>query len=105
MNPVRASKGPVSFLIAVFLFSGVTAGFAADQPKSPPSPTKEMRQQMAAVHEKMAACLRSDRPFAECRDEMQKTCHDMMGEHGCPMMGMGMHGHDRMMKQPADSGR
>jgi hypothetical protein len=50
-----------------------------------PTPTKEARATMAAAHEKMATCLRSDRPFAECRTEMQKSA-PMMQEHGCQMM-------------------
>jgi hypothetical protein len=56
-----------------------------------------VREQMAAAHEKMAACLRSDQAFAACRDEMWKNCQEMMGEQGCPMMGIGMQ--DHMMKQ------
>ena len=49
--------------------------------------TPEQRQTMAAAHEKMAACLRSDRPLSECRNEMMQACHKMMGKEGCPMMG------------------
>jgi hypothetical protein len=56
---------------------------------------------MAALHEKMAACLRSDKALAECRDEMQKNCRDMMGEQGCPMMGKGMGMQNRMEACPA----
>ena len=52
-------------------------------------PTPAARQQMAAVHEKMAACLRTDRPISECRAEMLKTCQDTMGQTGCPLMGAG----------------
>jgi len=53
-------------------------------------PTKEMRATMAAAHERMAACLRTDRPMAECREEMRKSA-PTMGEQ-CPMMGnMQMH--------------
>lgn len=59
--------------------------------------TPEQRQNMASTHEKMAACLRSDKPMSECRTEMRKNCQDMMGKDGCPMgemggmMGGGMH--------------
>lgn len=56
--------------------------------------TPQQRQNMAAIHEKMAACLRSDKPIDECRTEMQENCQEMAG--GCPMAGMGrmgmMHG-------------
>jgi hypothetical protein len=95
MNRVRFT----SMLFAATLLAGTAGSFAADPAKAPPAPTKEMRQQMAVAHEKMAACLRSDKPISECREEMQKSCHDMMGEQGCPMMGM--HRHERMMKPPA----
>ena len=55
------------------------------------TPTKEMRQQMAQIHEKMAACLRSDRDFTECRQEMIQACGGQSGAAGCGMMmGQGM---------------
>jgi hypothetical protein len=75
--------------------------FAAEPPPAAqqPTPSKEQREKMAAAHERMAQCLRSDRSFADCHKEMQAACQQM-GAHGCP--GMGMHGgmHDQMM-QPA----
>lgn len=79
-----------------------SAAFAADAPAAPSAPTKEMRERMATLHEQMAACLRSDKPIAECRTQMWKHCQAMMGSRGCTgmmgsggMMGMGkgMHGH------------
>lgn len=59
--------------------------FAADstKPECPP-PTKEMRQKMAAWHEQIAACLRSDKAINECRTEMAKNHQEMMREMGCP---------------------
>lgn len=68
---------------------------ALGQEKAPPAAqapqmTKEQRAKMATAHEKMAACLRSDRPLTDCHDEMMKSCQDAMGSAGmCPMMGMG----------------
>lgn len=52
--------------------------------------TKEQRQQMATLHEKMAACLRSNKDINECRQEMRQNCQEMMGAQaqGCPMWGM-----------------
>jgi len=50
-----------------------------------PEMTVEQRNKMAGVHEKMAACLRSDRPLNDCHDEMIKSCQDSMGGT-CPMM-------------------
>ncbi len=49
--------------------------------------SKEQRQKMADVHQKMAECLRSDKPVGECRSEMMKQCRETMGPTGCPMMG------------------
>ena len=46
-----------------------------------PPPTKEMREKMADAHEKIAACLRSDRPIDECHDEMKKMHESMKHEH------------------------
>lgn len=62
--------------------------------------SKQQRAQMASAHEKMAACLRSDRAFDECRQEMHASCMSTFGDQGCPMMGNGMRMHDRPMKRP-----
>jgi len=58
--------------------------------------TPERRQNMASMHEKMAECLRSEKPMNECQTEMNKLCQEMMGKDGCPMMGQmgGMMGRD-----------
>lgn len=50
-------------------------------PSSHPAPTKEQREQMAAAHEKIAACLRSDKPIDECHAEMKKMHDSMMHSH------------------------
>ena len=60
--------------------------------KKPPEFTTEQRHKMADLHNKMALCLRSDRPMLECRQEMMTGCKDTMGKDGCPMMGGMMHG-------------
>jgi hypothetical protein len=62
---------------------------AAEPKKAPAAPTAEQRQKMAEVHEKMAECLRSDRPIGECRREMARACNETLGADGCPMMGKG----------------
>lgn len=54
-----------------------------------PAVSKETRDKLATMHEQMAACLRSDKTFAECRVEMRKACREMMSDMGCPTMGMG----------------
>jgi len=77
--------------------------------------TSEQRKNMAAAHEKMAECLRSDKALDSCQKEMMQSCQEMMGKDGCPMMGqMGkmhgmmekgmMHGHDMMDKSESKSG-
>ena len=53
--------------------------------------TPEQRGKMADAHDKMASCLRSDRPMKDCHEEMMKSCQENMGKEGCPMGGMGMH--------------
>jgi len=99
----RVSLGRArNLVLALLAIAATTAAFAADPPASAkqPAPSKEMREKMATLHEQMAACLRSDRPFAECRAEMMKNCQSTMGTQSCPMMGMmgmgkdgmGMHG-------------
>ena len=65
-----------------------------------PTMTTEQRQTMAAAHEKMAACLRSDKAVEECRSEMMKSCQENKGS--CPMMGGqgGPMGHGGRRMQP-----
>ena len=46
-----------------------------------PAPTKEEREKMAAAHEKMAACLRSDRPMSDCHAEKKMMHEQMMHDH------------------------
>ena len=48
-----------------------------------PAPSPEDRAKMAEAHEKMAACLRSNRPMKECRSEMEKAHKGMGWGHAC----------------------
>ena len=74
--------------IAALALVSLAPAFAADpETAAPSSPSPEVRQQMAAVHQKMAECLRSDRSIADCQAEMINRCRAMMGAGGCPMMG------------------
>ncbi|HKT72196.1 MAG TPA: hypothetical protein VJQ47_04850 [Steroidobacteraceae bacterium] len=77
-------------------FAGTAAPGAATTSDSAKSertePTKEMREKMAAVHEEMATCLRSDKPIAECRKQMMKAHEELHSESGCPGMKMHEHG-------------
>ena len=85
-------------LIAASLlaFAAAFAG-AADKTAAAPVPDRqaliEMHEKMAAAHQKMVACLKSDKTVQQCRDEMRKECP--MAKSGqcpwmdgsCPMMG------------------
>lgn len=95
---VRINLRPA--LLAGFLSLACAYGtFAtATMSRECPDPSKEDREKMAAVHEQMAACLRSDKPFAECRNDLAKSHHEMMGM-GCP--GQKMHPHKDQKPQPA----
>ncbi len=86
-------------LIASAYMSGVV--MAADSATAvSPEPSRETREKMATAHEKMAACLRTDRAISDCREEMMKECHQLMGEHACPMMGMDRHKHTMKSSKP-----
>ena len=71
---------------------------------SPPAtgvaaPSPAMREKMAQIHEKMAACLRSNRSIADCHQEMMNQCHQALGDQACRMMqGGGMMNGRGMMK-------
>ena len=80
-------KNMMRVLCVLAMCGGVSIAQAegkADKSKPTTPVSKEDREKMAAVHEKMAACLRSDKSFDVCHDEM-KAAHEK-GE-GCPMMG------------------
>ena len=90
----------LSTISKALLFTSIcmacSSGWAADAPPAQDqAPTKEMRAKMASAHEKMAACLRTERPVADCRHEMMQSCKEMGGP-ACGMMGdrhkMMMHG-------------
>lgn len=109
----RFAVGVAASLTAALLLAPGSAVSAADAPAIAPS--KEMRGQMATLHEQMAACLRSEKSLSECRTEMMRSCQSLMGSQGCRMatgMGMGMGGgmmgkgqgmHGRMMASPSPS--
>lgn len=82
------------FASLVLILGGASAAFAAEPPAGAhAAPSKEQREKMATIHEQLAACLRSDKPIADCHKEAMKSCQDMMGKDGCPMM------HEHMMHQ------
>jgi hypothetical protein len=88
------------FAIALLCVSALGTANAADEMSSDAHaspPTKEQREQMAKLHEHMAACLRSDKSMRECHEAARKECQDTMGD-GCRMMMKSMMEH-RMNKQ------
>ncbi len=74
-------------IVAGIMLSGSGVNGAHAQQGGPAEPSAASRQKMAEVHQRMATCLRSDKPIAECRSDMWKNCQDLMGKEGCPMMG------------------
>ena len=85
-------------LAAMVTFGGPAFAEEKGTPNKAPQMSAEQRSKMAEAHEKMAACLRTDRPLSECHDEMMKSCEAAMGAGNCPMMG-GMKHHGGMMHQ------
>lgn len=87
----------IALSISLSALPAVAQSHAAGEGKTP---TAEQRQKMAEHHEKMATCLRSDRPLSECKQEMMKNCEETMGKGGCPMMGDHMgRGHHHAMEE------
>ena len=94
MSKPRIAYRSIRVVVAAMMLSSAT--FATEVPSAAePAPSKEVREKMAAAHEAMAACLRSDKSLADCRNRMQRTCTQMHGD-GCMMMGMGRH--DQMQR-------
>lgn len=84
MKIIQGITFPRAAALACLLALAATAnvGFAAEpEHMDHPAATKEMRAKMAAVHEQMAACLKSDRPMAECHAEMMKQHDEYMMHH------------------------
>ncbi len=73
---------------------------AQTPPAAHPEMSREVREKMAALHEQMASCLRSDKSVAQCHDELMKSCEEQLGTTGCPMMGMGHWTDPRHRMQP-----
>ena len=84
-----------SMVVATLLAIAGSALAAQETTAAAPEPSKESREQMARLHEQMAACLRSDKAFAQCRTQMQNACHSAMGGQCQMMMGPGMRKHMR----------
>lgn len=77
-------------LAVLFVCLQAPVVYADSETKEGPELTKEGRLKRADLMDKMADCLRSDKPLAECREMMRKEC-PMAKEGFCPMaeeMGM-----------------
>ena len=61
--------------------------------------TKEQRELMAAAHEKMAVCLRSEKAIKDCRDELRKTHMENMGKDRQKEEGTHAKGHEEEAKK------
>ena len=79
-----------SVLAGLAVILGTVGMALAAEPPSASSagPSKETREEMAVFHEQLAACLRSDKPIAECHKQAMKHHKEMMGKEECPMMKM-----------------
>ncbi len=92
-------------LVASVLLAMMSGRGLAGDPSAaaPAEPSKEMRAKMATLHERMAACLRSDKSLADCRAEAMQFCQSSMGSQGCMGMGMGMGMHGGMHTPPPEN--
>ncbi|MEQ1582044.1 MAG: hypothetical protein ABL964_15740 [Steroidobacteraceae bacterium] len=89
MCPTFTRKGVLQSIL-VFAVISVAAACQSAEPRNAASSAE--REQMAAIHDRVARCLRSDQPVDACREEMRKGCESMKGG-GCGMMDMSrMHG-------------
>jgi len=83
--------------------AGATIAAATIQ-RECPNPSKEDRQKMAAAHEQMAACLRSDKSVVECRTDLAKSQRQMMQMMGCPGGKMHPHQGPKSQTNPSEKG-
>jgi len=95
MNKRKVLRHRVRTTLVLMALSviGAVAVAANPAPGASTAPTKATREKMAVLHEQMAACLRSDKPLADCHEQMRKGCQENLGDQGCPMMGMGKRSH------------
>lgn len=90
--------------VAILVGFAVTGSALAAIPVNPSEPSPDVRQKMAALHEQMAACLRSDQEFSACQAQMVRSCKDQLGNE-CRMAGHTGDGARRMhpmIPAPAD---
>ena len=107
---IEIGRAVAPFLATAVLASLAGAAWSQDPRPAPENsraaPSKEMREKLATVHERTAACLRSDKSYSQCRSEMMKSCREILGGQGCPSLGRGMNMSGRPAAQtpPASAG-
>jgi hypothetical protein len=87
---------------AILLGLAITGSAPAAIPVDPSEPSPDVRQKMAALHEQMATCLRSDRVFSACQAQMVKSCREQLG-NDCRIIGQGGGGARRMHPMTPES--
>ncbi len=91
--PIRSTRTLLRSVVVASLLCLTASAWSADPApaSSDPGlvPSKEQREQMAVLHERMAACLRSDKSVTECRSDMMRGCQQTLGASGCRWMGWG----------------
>jgi hypothetical protein len=99
-NLAKSPKLPIKeenmkkLLPLLFVFGTMAPAFANHPEMKDLS--KDDRAKLAEVHEKMASCLRSDKPMKDCHDEMKKSCDE---DKNCKDMMMHQMDHKKMMKK------
>lgn len=95
----------ITMSMALAFSTGTLAAESSQaQKESQAAPSKELREQMAQAHEKMAMCLRSDVSVQDCHQQMRAQCQDMKGDGSCMMgkMGRGMMGNHKKNNSTKD---
>lgn len=72
-------------VVASLLLSCAAATAAEIPPRHADELSKAVRESLAAAHQRMAECLRSERKVQECEAEMDRG-GKVMGRKKCPMM-------------------
>lgn len=75
--------------LSMLCFLAPVAALANHHDGAMKEPTKEERTQMVDLYSKMADCLKTEKPMADCHKEVVASC-PMAKAGKCPMM-MGHH--------------
>jgi hypothetical protein len=69
-----ATIAMISFAISAWLED---IDVSHDMSRMSMNPSKDEREKMATAHTQMANCLRTEKEFIQCRDELRKECQSM----------------------------